>query len=170
MFFLQLASRLLQITSLLLPRLHLKIPLRTSHFVFPLAGEMIYGGKCKICKFLFEQTTETEREITSWALCVRPSLSFAGSAPIGTRFSPDGCLNPPSAGLHTKIQEALKEGVAQKRIPPVSRRGVSFRFSLFNDPIFFVSLTSSGRPPPLSSGFPAECRLVSANVNTQDPL
>lgn len=45
-------------------------------------------------------------------LCARGRfLSFAGSAPIGTRFSPDGCRNSPSAGPRTKIQEALKEGV-----------------------------------------------------------
>lgn len=38
-------------------------------------------------------------------------FSFAGSAPIGTRFSSNGCRNSPSAGQRTKIQEALKEGV-----------------------------------------------------------
>lgn len=137
-------------------------------FQFVVESDIFLEVSAKHVNFCLKRQQKCSERLQA-GLCAHGCFSFAGSAPIGTRFSPDGCRNSPSAGLRTKIQEALKEGgwFGNSSLPSW---GVSFRFSLFNDPIFFVSLTSLGRLPPLSSGFPAECRLVSANVNMQEPL
>lgn len=86
---------------------------------------------------------------------MRPFPSFTGSAPIGSRFSADGCLSETTLSWLAcrKLRKDGRRwwwwwGVVEASLSSCRVWGVPLSFSLFNGLIFYVSLASSSRLSP----------------------